>query len=82
MPKSNQQTNPEHGFDAVAESRRWKKAVAAKIATLTTGERVAWFREQSSVASIRQSADASSGGLVMREEPDKGRRRKRLRVLP
>lgn len=71
MPKSNHQTNPERGFDAVAESRRWKESVAAKVATMSIGERVAWFREQSSVPAIRHEAQAARD-LVLREEPDKG----------
>jgi len=44
---------PKSGFDAVAESRRWKEAVAAATAGMSIAERMAWFRRQSSVAAIR-----------------------------
>ncbi len=40
-------------FDAVAESRKWKEAVARITARMTMGERMAWFRSQSSVPAIR-----------------------------
>ncbi len=55
------QTNPsktetQRGFDAVADSRRWKEAVAAATAGMSITERMAWFRRQSSVAAIRNQA--------------------------
>jgi len=56
------------GFDAVAENRRWKEAVAAETASLSGAERMAWFRRQSSIASIRDQAQSAAGGMVLREE--------------
>lgn len=67
MPTKTSQTEPERGFDAVAESRRWKEAVAAETAGLSIAERIAWFRRQSSVPAIRNQAP--EGDLVLREEP-------------
>ncbi len=59
-------------FDAVAESRKWKEAVASETAGMTAAERMAYFRSHSSVAAIaahaRNSDDAS---CVVREEPPK-----------
>ncbi len=62
----------ERGFDAVAESRKWKEAVACETEGMTASERMAYFRSHSSVAAIaaraRNSEDAS---CVVREEPPK-----------
>jgi len=33
------------GFDAVAESRKWKEAVGREIAGMTSAERVAYFND-------------------------------------
>ncbi|MDP1589253.1 MAG: hypothetical protein Q8M07_16000 [Prosthecobacter sp.] len=52
-------TEPQRGFDAVAESRRWKEAAAAATAGMSITERMAWFRRQSSVAAIRNQAGAA-----------------------
>ena len=57
------------GFDAVAESRRWKETVAAETAGISSGERMAWFRRQSSVSAIRNQAQPATGELVLREDP-------------
>jgi hypothetical protein len=67
MPTKKSQTP--RGFDAVAESRRWKEAVAAETAGMSTGERMAWFRRQSSVPAIRGRAQFAASELVLREEP-------------
>ena len=69
MPAKNSQSENERGFDAVAESRRWKEAVAAETAGLSMSERMAWFRRQSSVPAIRERALSTPGELVAREEP-------------
>ena len=69
MPAKNNQTESERGFDAVAESRRWKQAVAAETTGLGIAERMAWFRRQSSVPAIREQAQSAAGDLVLREEP-------------
>jgi hypothetical protein len=45
-------------FDAVAESRNWKEAVADITTGMSVTERMAWFRSQSSVAAIRAQAKA------------------------
>ena len=49
MPMKHRQSNSQRGFDAVAESRRWKKDVAAETAGMSIRERMALFRRQSSV---------------------------------
>jgi hypothetical protein len=67
-------TSPEPlpGFDAVAESRKWKEAVARETAGMTIAERMAYFRRHSSVESIRRKADATPfETCVVREEPSK-----------
>lgn len=57
------------GFDAVAESRRWKEAVAAATAGMTTRQRMAWFRAHSSVDAIRKGAKIKDTTAVVHEEP-------------
>ncbi len=69
-------TNPEAlpGFDAVAESRKWKEAVARETDGMSIAERMAFFRRHSSVAAIRERASAvgSTESCVVREEaPEK-----------
>ncbi len=56
MQTKNHQTESTRGFDAVAESRRWKEAVSATTADMSIAERMAWFRRQSSVVAIRNKA--------------------------
>lgn len=67
MPSQTSQTESDRGFDAVAESRRWKEAVAESVAGMSISERMAWFRSQSSVKAIRDQASPEE--LVLREEP-------------
>ena len=69
MPTKHSQTDPKRGFDAVAESRRWKEAVAAETAGMNIPERMAWFRRQSSVAAIREQGQRATGEAVLREDP-------------
>ena len=68
-------TNPEPlpGFDAVAESRMWKEAVARETAGMSIAERMACFRRHSSVAAIRSRASLTepTESCVVREEPPK-----------
>jgi hypothetical protein len=72
MPaKPSQSDSSGRGFDAVAESRRWKEAVAAETAGLSVAERMTWFRRQSSVPAIRERAEAEAEGTILREEPPK-----------
>lgn len=68
--------NPEPlaGFNAVAESRKWKEAVARETEGMSMEERIAYFRRHSSVAAIRHagaggSAQIEEPACVMREEP-------------
>ncbi len=49
MPMKHRQSDSQRGFDAVAESRRWKKDVAAETAGMSIRERMALFRRQFSV---------------------------------
>ena len=49
MPMKHRQSNSQRGFDAVAESCRWKKDVAAETVGMSIRERMALFRRQSSV---------------------------------
>ena len=56
--KPNHQTESTRGFDAVAESRKWKEAVADATAGMSMSQRMAWFRSQSSVPAIRSQAIA------------------------
>lgn len=58
MPTKNSNTEAA-AFDAVAESRKWKEAVADATAGMSMAERMAWFRSQSSVPAIRSRASAS-----------------------
>ena len=66
-------TNPEAlpGFDAVAESRKWKEAVAGETAGMSPAERMSYFRRHSSVESIRRRASSVEGAetCIVREEP-------------
>ena len=67
MPVEQLQIESEKGFDAVAESRRWKHAVAAETIGMGVSERMAWFRAKSSVDAIRErSYDTTT---LLREEP-------------
>lgn len=69
MPTKHSPTEPERGFDAVAESRRWKEAVAAKTAGMSIPERIAWFRRQSSVSAIRERGQSAEREPLVREDP-------------
>ena len=53
MPTKTSKNKAGRGFDAVAESRKWKEAVARETAGMTMAERMAYFRSHSSVESIR-----------------------------
>lgn len=64
--------NPLSGFDAVAESRKWKEAVAHETAGMSVAERMNYFRRHSSVESIRCHASAaveSAESCVIGAEP-------------
>jgi|APTNR8051073442_1049403.scaffolds.fasta_scaffold32029_2 hypothetical protein len=68
MPTKHSTSEPDRGFDAVAESRRWKEAVAAETAGMSIPERMAWFRSQSSVAAIREQSVRTAEEAIVREE--------------
>ena len=58
------------GFDAVAESRRWKEAVAAETQGMTAAERMAYFRGHSSVSAIAARAQQPHDeSCIVREDP-------------
>lgn len=59
MPTKNSKSET-CGFDAVAESRKWKQAVSDATAGMSISERMAWFRSQSSVPAIRSRAKVPS----------------------
>lgn len=50
MPKT---TDKSPRFDAVAESRKWKEAVARETKGMTVAERMAWFRQHSLISAVR-----------------------------
>lgn len=74
-------TNPEPipGFDAVAESRKWRAATSRLLASMSRDERLAYLAE----ARVRYLADREGKGVaipdqamgeescVVREEPPK-----------
>ncbi len=65
-------TEPIPGFDAVAESRKWKESVALQTAGMSMTERMAYFRRHSSVAAIRNRAvptGCSESGVPLEELP-------------
>ncbi|MCE9609445.1 MAG: hypothetical protein K8R23_04390 [Chthoniobacter sp.] len=63
-------TNPNliPGFDAVAESLKWKEAVAQETAGMNSAERMAYFRRHSSVEAIRRQTRETESSVV-REDP-------------
>ena len=58
MQTKTNKTDNKRGFDAVAASREWKAAVATATAAMSIAERMAWFRNHSSVPAIRSRATA------------------------
>ena len=60
------------GFDAVAESRKWKEAVARETAGMTAAERIAYFNGHSSRScAVRNASKEDEATCVVREEPSK-----------
>jgi hypothetical protein len=68
MPMKHSQSKSGRGFDAVAESRRWKEAVSAETAGMSIRERMTWFRQQSSVPAIREQAQPNAADMALRED--------------
>ena len=65
-------SDSQRGFDAVAESRKWKEAVARETEGMTAAERMAYFRRHSSVPAIAARArNPEEPSCVVREEPPK-----------
>ena len=62
---------PPKAFDAVAESRKWKEAVARETAGMSAEERIAYFNRHSSVEDFRQRAAPAepAESCVVREGP-------------
>ena len=59
-------------FDAVAESRKWKEAVARETAGMTAAERIAYFNSHSSLSGSADSASKEDDSTcLVREEPPK-----------
>ena len=50
-------------------TRYGKAPVSAGTAGMSIGERMAWFRRQSSVSAIRNQAQPATGEMVLREDP-------------
>lgn len=61
-------TNPDAipGFDAVAESRKWREATSRLLSTMSSEERLAYLNE----ARTRYLAEREESSVV-REEPPK-----------
>lgn len=69
MP-SKTKSESDRGFDAVAESRRWKEAVARETQGMTAAERMAYFRSHSSVPAIAARENhREDTSCIVREEP-------------
>ena len=60
---------PAKAFDAVAESRKWKEAVARETAGMTTAERIAYFNRHSPASGTAGEEDDAT--CIVREEPPK-----------
>jgi hypothetical protein len=58
-------------FDAVAESRRWKEAVAHQTAGMTRAEVLAFFNRQRSLDALAGAGKTEPESCVVREEPPK-----------
>ena len=59
------------GFDAVAESRRWKAAVLRQTQRMTRAEVLAYFNRHLSRAALEEVGGTAEGTCVVREEPSK-----------
>ncbi len=56
-------------FDAVAESRRWKEAVAQQTAGMTREQVLAFFNRDRVIAALGTIRQADEPPCVLREEP-------------
>ena len=67
-------TNPEPipGFDAVAESRKWREATSRKLDAMSGAERLAYLESvRERYLAERKFAAESAESCVVREEPPK-----------
>ena len=62
-PTTNSDSIP--GFDAVAESRKWREATSRKLNAMSREERLAYLNS----ARERYLAERSAESCVVREEP-------------
>lgn len=63
---------PPKAFDAVAESRKWKEAVARETAGMTAAERIAYFNKHASPSAVASGASKEEDATcVVREDPPK-----------
>ena len=58
-------------FDAVAESRRWKEAVARQTQGMTRAEVLAFFDRKRSLAALAGAHETAEESCVVREDPPK-----------
>ena len=58
-------------FDAVAESRRWKEAVARQTQGMTRAEVLAFFDRERSLAALEGAHEAAEESCVVREDAPK-----------
>jgi hypothetical protein len=68
-------TNPEAipGFDAVAESRKWREATSRKLSAMSREERLAYLNSaRERYLARRDDVVAGDDSCVAREEPPKG----------
>lgn len=61
-----------HRFDAVAESRRWKEAVARQTEGLSRNEVLAFFDKARALAALGMVRHAASPRSSVREDPAQG----------
>ena len=69
MPTS---TNPDviPGFDAVAESRKWREATSRKLSAMSRDERIAYLNAaRARYLTEREVGSAELTACVIREEP-------------
>jgi hypothetical protein len=59
-------TTKTKSFDAVAQSRRWKEAVARQTERMTRGEVLAFFDKAKAMDALKR---ATAESTVVREEP-------------
>jgi hypothetical protein len=56
-------------FDAVAESRRWKQAVARETEGMSCEQVLAYFNKERVIAALASLRQADAPQSIIREEP-------------